>query len=161
MTAPHTGGCACGAVRYECSADPMFNWICHCRECQRSTGGGGAVNAVFHISTVRFVRGEPKFHGSTGTTGHKTYRGFCAECGSPIAAKAALFPQIHGISIASLDNPERIKLDANIWTGSAQPWDFLNPDVPQFSATPTEDDLATLATAKAAAQTKTENASDT
>ena len=161
MTAIYTGGCACGAVRYECSADPIFNWICHCRECQRSTGGGGAVNAVFHISTVQFVRGEPKFHESTGTTGHKTYRGFCAECGSPLAAKAALFPQIHGISVASLDDPGRIKIDANIWTGSVQPWDFLNPELPKFSGTPTEDDLASLAKAKAATQTKSEKESDT
>ena len=152
MTSPYTGGCACGAVRYECSADPMFNWICHCRECQRSTGGGGAVNAVFHISTVRFVRGEPKFHESTGTTGHKTYRGFCAECGSPLAAKAALFPEIHGISVASLDEPGRIRLDANIWTGSVQPWDFLNPQLPGFSGTPTEGDLATLAKTKSTAE---------
>ena len=150
MTESYTGGCACGAVRYECSADPMFNWICHCRECQRSTGGGGAVNAVFHISTVQFVRGEPKFHESTGTTGHKTYRGFCAECGSPLAAKAALFPEIHGISVASLDDPGRINLDANIWTGSVQPWDFLNPDLPKFPGTPTVEDLASLANAKAA-----------
>ena len=108
------------------------------------------MNAVFHISTVRFIRGEPKFHESTGTTGHKTYRGFCAECGSPLAAKAALFPEIHGISVASLDDPARIVLDANIWTGSVQPWDFLNPELPNFPGTPTAEDLAALASAKAA-----------
>ncbi|MBK6657032.1 MAG: GFA family protein [Proteobacteria bacterium] len=161
MTEPYTGGCACGAIRYECSADPMFNWICHCRECQRSTGGGGAVNAVFHISTVRFIRGEPKFHESTGTTGHKTYRGFCAECGSPLAAKAAVFPEIHGISVASLDDPGRIELDANIWTGSVQPWDSLNPELPKFTATPTEQDLVALAKAKTSAKAEEEKASDT
>ena len=42
-----TGGCACGAVRYECSQAPMFTWKCHCLECQRSTGTGAAVNVVF------------------------------------------------------------------------------------------------------------------
>ena len=150
MTEPYTGGCACGAIRYECSSDPMFTWICHCRECQRSTGGGGAANAVFNISTVRFTRGSPRFHESTGTTGHKTHRGFCPECGSPLAAKADLFPQIHGISVASLDNPGRVKLDANIWTGSVQPWDYLNPDLPKYPGTPTEEDLANLAKAKSA-----------
>ena len=108
------------------------------------------MNAVFHISAVRFIRGEPKFHESTGTTGHKTHRGFCSECGSPLAAKADLFPQIHGISVASLDDPGRIKLDANIWTGSVQSWDYLNLDLPQFAGTPTEDDLADLARTKAA-----------
>ena len=43
MNNPYTGGCACGAIRYECNAEPMFSWICHCRECQRATGGGGMV----------------------------------------------------------------------------------------------------------------------
>ncbi len=37
-----TGGCMCGAVRYECSAAPMFMGNCHCRDCQRASGGGYA-----------------------------------------------------------------------------------------------------------------------
>lgn len=153
MTAIHTGGCACGAVRYECSAEPMFTWICHCRECQRATGGGGAVNAVFLKPQVRFTRGEPKYHDSVGTTGHQTHRGFCAECGSPLAARADLFPEIHGVSVASFDHPERIKLDANIWTASVQPWDYLNPALPRIPGTPTAEDLAALAAAAQGAKT--------
>ena len=109
----------------------MFNWICHCRECQRSTGGGGAVNAVFHISTVQFVRGEPKFHESTGTTGHKTYRGFCAECGSPVVAKQSAFP-VCVVYAASLDDPSSHRPTMDIFTSSAQPWDYMNPELPKF-----------------------------
>ena len=149
LAKPYTGGCACGAIRYECSSEPMFTWICHCRECQRSTGGGGAVNAVFEGASVKYLHGAPKFHQSIGTTGHRTYRGFCAECGSPLAAKADLFPWIHGISVASLDEPDRLKLDANIWTQSAQPWDFLAPHLPKYPGTPSESDLAELVKLKA------------
>lgn len=145
MTEPYTGGCACGAIRYECNAMPMFTWICHCRECQRSTGGGGAVNAVFAASGVLFTRGQPKFHDSTGSSGQKTHRGFCPECGSPIAAKADLFPQILGISAASLDDPERLRLVANIWTSSAQPWDYFAPTLARFETTPSESELSELA----------------
>ena len=149
ITKPFTGGCACGAVRYECSSEPMFTWICHCRDCQRSTGAGGAVNAVFEGTSVRYLSGTPKFRQSIGTTGHKTYRGFCAECGSPLAAKADLFPWIHGVSVASFDEPERLKLDANIWTQSAQPWDYLAPHLPKYPGTPSESDLISLAKLKA------------
>ena len=39
MATRFTGGCLCGAVRYECSADPFFMGNCHCRDCQRSSGG--------------------------------------------------------------------------------------------------------------------------
>ena len=141
MLNPYTGGCACGAVRYECHAEPMCTWVCHCRECQRSTGGGGAVNAVFHGASVTYTRGAPKFHDSVGTTGHKTHRGFCAECGSPLAAKADLFPEIHGVSVASLDEPGRLRLDGHIWTASLQPWDFLDPALLQITGTPTTEEF--------------------
>jgi hypothetical protein len=40
MTIPFTGGCACGAIRYECSAEPIMMFKCHCRDCQQVTGGG-------------------------------------------------------------------------------------------------------------------------
>lgn len=145
ISIPLNGGCACDAVRYECVAEPLFTWKCHCRQCQRSTGGGGAVNVVFSKAAVKFTKGAPKEHGSIGTTGNPTYRGFCADCGSPISAKAGLFPQILGISAASLDDPSQIGLVAHIWTASAQPWDELSATLPHFETTPTEEDLHGLA----------------
>jgi hypothetical protein len=39
MATQFTGGCLCGAVRYECSADPFFMGNCHCRDCQKASGG--------------------------------------------------------------------------------------------------------------------------
>ena len=142
---PVTGGCACGAIRYECLAEQMFTWKCHCRECQRSTGGGAAVNVVFPIAVVQFVKGTPKERTSTGTSGNKTHRGFCAECGSPISARADVIPNIRGISAASLDDPDRVELIAHIWTSSAQPWDELSATLPQFETTPTKEELQELA----------------
>jgi len=144
MTKSYTGGCACRAIRYESPVAPMFTWICHCRECQRSTGAGGAVNTVFDATDLKFTEGQPKYHQDTGTSGQKTHRGFCPECGSPIAAKADMFPQIQGISAASFDEPERLKLVANIWTSTAPPWDHLAPDLARFETTPNEADFAGL-----------------
>ncbi len=144
MSLPMTGGCACGAIRYECTAEPMFMWICHCRDCQRSTGGGGGYNAVFAKPAVKFTRNQPKYFTRTGTSGKNTHRGFCPECGSPVAAKADLIPDIQGISAASLDDPSQVKLIANIWTSRAQPWDYLAPHLPTYATTPTEEELQDL-----------------
>ena len=144
MSSPLTGGCACGAVRYECLNPPMFTWVCHCRECQRSTGGGGAVNVVLTKPDVEWTRGAPKYHESIGTSGAKTRRGFCRECGSPLAAQADVFPQIQGISAASFDDPGQLELVAHIWTDSVQPWDTLTLGLPAIAQTPTEQELQKL-----------------
>ena len=38
MTAPFSGGCACGSIRYVCSREPVAMLNCHCLDCQRSSG---------------------------------------------------------------------------------------------------------------------------
>lgn len=144
MATAYTGGCARGAIRYECGDEPMFMWVCHCRECQRATGAGGAVNVVFARPAVRFTKGEPKYHVSTGTSGEKTRRGFCTEFGSPLAARADLIPDIHGVSAARMDDPAKLQMTAEIWTSSAQPWDTMSPKLPKFETTPTPEDIQQL-----------------
>jgi len=46
VSVPFTGGCACGAIRYECSAAPLLSWKCHCRTCQQATGSAFNVNVI-------------------------------------------------------------------------------------------------------------------
>ena len=114
-------------------------------EAHNNTGNKMSVNVVFPIAAVQFTKGTPKEHASTGTSGNKTHRGFCAECGSPISARADLIPNIRGISAASLDDPDQVELIAHIWTASAQPWDELSATLPQFETTPTTEELQELA----------------
>jgi len=141
MGAPYTGGCACGAIRYECLAEPLFSWKCHCRDCQRYSGAGGGIYAVFLTSSVRFLKGEPKYHVVKGASGNNTSRGFCPECGSPTAVKTELFP---GICAASIDDPTWVRLVADIWTASAQPWDVMAQSSPKFVGTPTAEEVEKL-----------------
>ena len=62
---PITGGCSCGAVRYEISAPLIDAGICHCRMCQRFTGSVVAPFASFPAKSVRFTQGEPKYFNSS------------------------------------------------------------------------------------------------
>ena len=61
-----------------------------------------------------------------------------------MAAKADLFPEIQGISAASLDDPGAVELVAHIWTSSAQPWDFMDPALRKFETTPGAEELGEL-----------------
>ena len=78
-----TGGCACGAVRYECSADPIMAANCYCTDCQHSTGT--AMASVMLVPKAAFkLTGVLKQYEVTGDSGGKVSRGFCPNCGSPI-----------------------------------------------------------------------------
>ena len=78
-----TGGCLCGAVRYEAREPPMRVGYCHCRRCQRAIGNIFGTAALFRRSAVCIVKGEPAWYWSSATV----ERGFCVACGSPIVAQ--------------------------------------------------------------------------
>ena len=41
-----TGGCQCGAVRYEVSAEPLEVYVCHCRECRRQSASAFGISVI-------------------------------------------------------------------------------------------------------------------
>ena len=141
---PFTGGCACGAIRYECSAEPLLMWNCHCRDCQRGTGGPYYPNVIVPAVAFAFTTREPTYYAVPGTTGSHVHRGFCPTCGSPVGSKADHVPELRGIYAASLDDPSWYQPLADVWTVSAQNWDYLNPALPKIAHQPTEEDMQAL-----------------
>jgi hypothetical protein len=130
-----TGGCACGAVRYEVSADPAMAAHCYCRDCQRASGG--AMASVFLVPKPAFkvTKGELKNYESTADSGNKVTRGFCANCGSPIVSNLAAMPMI-AVKAGSLDDPSKFKPGANIYMASAPAWAPVREELPKFAKMP-------------------------
>ncbi len=52
-----TGGCGCGAVRFEISEPLIAAAYCHCTRCQHRTGTGMQATAVIEPGSLSFVRG--------------------------------------------------------------------------------------------------------
>ena len=73
-----TGGCLCGAVRYECSAKPLLAGNCHCRDCQRSSGSAFVAVMVVPASSLR-IDGPVKYYDSKADSGNNFTRGFCTD----------------------------------------------------------------------------------
>ena len=89
-----SGGCACGAIRYTCTAAPLFSLNCHCRDCQRESGSAfvpvlGVRKAAFAVS-----QGSPRYFEVTADSGHATTRAFCGDCGSPLFGLPGRVPEI-------------------------------------------------------------------
>jgi hypothetical protein len=134
MRTTFTGGCACGAIRYECTAEPLEMFQCHCRDCQRASGGAGSCVILVPAKSFRFTRGTPRHHFTQSEMGFQHKRGFCAECGSRLTGgeNAEGTSPVLGINAASLDDPGRFRPRLHIFVSDAQPWDYLNPDRPKF-----------------------------
>jgi hypothetical protein len=133
MDVPFFGGCACGAVRYECSAAPVAMVNCHCRDCQRAGGAGFSPTVVVPAESFRLLRGEPKRYSVTAESGYSAHRAFCGACGAPLFASSSARRDFIGVRVGSLDDPSWFRPQAEVWTASAQLWDHLSADVPQFA----------------------------
>ncbi len=77
---PVTGGCLCGDIRYRITGPAIDEGICHCRMCQRATGGLMVAGMTVSRDAFRLTRGEPKYYKSSPLA----ERGFCANCGSSL-----------------------------------------------------------------------------
>jgi hypothetical protein len=138
MKIPFTGGCACGAVRYECTAEPIMMLKCHCRDCQRVTGGGFVPAMLMSPQTFRLTRGQLRYHFTATLDGGRHKRGLCPECGSRItgAESEGGKSQFIGILAGTLDDPSWFRPQMDIFVSDAQPWDQMDPAIPKFRQYP-------------------------
>jgi hypothetical protein len=131
---PFTGGCMCGAVHYECSAEPIVSANCHCRDCQRASGSVFLSGFVVPRNAVA-IAGEVKYYDVVGSSGNTISRGFCPNCGSRLFGKRAM-GDLLSITAASLDDPSEFRPAIDCYTASAQPWAYMNPELPKFFKSP-------------------------
>ena len=135
MATRFTGGCLCGQVRYECSADPLFMGNCHCRDCQKASGGAYEPDIGLPAAALK-ITGAVKYYDSKADSGNTLSRGFCPECGASLFGKTSALPDLAMITAGSLDDPSLYKPTLDIFTASAQPWDHMNPALAKFPKMP-------------------------
>lgn len=124
-----TGGCACGAVRYKVTGDPLRIAVCHCRDCQRRTGSAFGIGCVFSRDAVNIVQGETKTFERTANSGNWIRLQFCPECGTTVTWDMQALPTAKGIAGGSFDDPSWIDPKLHVWTKSAHAWMTFPDDV--------------------------------
>lgn len=128
QTTPITGGCLCGAVRFESTEPPRDVGVCHCRMCQRSSGSPHMVWAFFSWRSFRFTRGEPVYYRSS----RAAERGHCGACGSPLIYRDKT--EHAYVPIGALDHPEDWPPTlAHGGMESRLPWDAITDDLPRYT----------------------------
>jgi len=120
-----TGGCLCGAIRYEADQPPFDAGYCHCRMCQKSLGSLFGAWVFFNHADFRFVGEEPAWYPSSETI----RRGFCRDCGSPIIWQPDGV-DFATIWIGTLDEPAAFEPRSHWHTNSRIPWVDIHAHLP-------------------------------
>jgi hypothetical protein len=129
----YTGGCHCGAVRYEVTGTAQHVALCHCSDCRRSAGAPMVSWAAFNEGELRVTKGEAKTFNSSG----QTMRSFCPDCGTGLFYRNQDFlPGIVDIQSATLDDPSALPAGAHIQTIERIDWMETAHTLPSFTRFP-------------------------
>lgn len=136
MSDAYTGGCACGAVRYNIAGEPIFMNVCHCRDCQQRSGTGHGSYLTFPDRSQVKVEGHAASWDIVADSGSVKTHAFCPRCGSPVYLTFAAMPGLFTVHAASLDDPERFQPQAVTYAIRRPSWDVANPAIPAFEKMP-------------------------
>jgi len=117
-----TGGCLCGAVRYEYAGEVGAAGYCHCEDCRRTSGSAFGVSVRVAASGFRVTLGQAKSFTKPGDSGRLVTRCFCGDCGSPLYTLPPLHPDVVFIKAGSLDDPSVVVPNRQAWMRSRVEW---------------------------------------
>lgn len=123
-----TGGCLCGAVRYECHARLREVVNCHCRMCQKTHGHHAAYTAVPVADLVITVSDGLKWYASS----EKADRGFCAVCGASLFWRPTTNDYI-AVSAGTLNSTQGLTTVRHVFTAEVGGYYEITDNLEQFS----------------------------
>ncbi len=112
------GGCRCGRVRFRVSGVPLFTGACHCRGCQRMTGGAYSLTGCWPEAQFALLQSEPAIGGLHGATRHF----FCPHCMSWLFTRPEGFDGFVNVRASLLDSPPLDPPFLETCTAEAFPW---------------------------------------
>jgi hypothetical protein len=132
---PLTGGCGCGAVRFEVDAPLASASYCHCTRCQRRTGTAAAVTARVTPGSFKLVTGEEHVRAWAPENGFEKM--FCGLCGSALFSRNPQDPSVIGVRFGAFDRDPGIRPQYRQFVAYAAPWEPIpNDGLPRHDERP-------------------------
>lgn len=128
-----TGGCHCGAIRYQVEGDPIVHALCHCTDCRRSAGAPMVAWTMYPATAVKVTKGTPKIRKSS----EHGRRHFCPDCGTGLFYfNDQILPGVVDVQSATYDNPEAVPAQVHIQIAERIGWMEKAHELPTFDRYP-------------------------
>ncbi len=123
---PLTGGCLCGAVRFEVTEPLVSSDYCHCTRCQRRTGTAASPGARIAPGSLRVLSGEEHITAYTPAEGFAEV--FCSACGGSLWSRSQEDPEVISIGLGAFDGDPGIRPTYRQFVAYAAPWEPIPDD---------------------------------
>ena len=123
---PLTGGCGCGAVRFELTEPPVTALYCHCTRCQRRTGTASSAQMRVAPGSIRITQGEEKIRAWEPPGGAP--KAFCSECGSALFSYVPGTSDVGGVRLGSFDEDPGVRPQFHQYVAYAASWEPIPDD---------------------------------
>ena len=133
--AKYTGGCLCGALRYEAEGEPLYAGHCYCTDCQKASGSGFIPFMGFPSSALRFT-GQSRPFVSKAANGGDATRNFCPVCNSLVFGGVVGESDSFTIYVGSLDDKSLFHPKIAIFARNRPHWAILPPGLTVFDEMP-------------------------
>ncbi|WP_420563896.1 GFA family protein [Thalassobaculum sp.] len=126
-----TASCACGGLSVTCPGEPMLVALCHCRECQKRTGGPFGV-AAFYPEAAVITEGASTTYRRTGDSGEEITFHFCPTCGSTVFWYPKVKPGTVAVALGAFADGSFPAPAKQVYTRHRHPWVPLDiaPEAP-------------------------------
>jgi hypothetical protein len=126
-----SGGCLCGAVRYESSAESMGGGHCYCLDCRRSSGSDHCTHLVVPKAAVTLT-GEVTTYERPADSGNLVSRAFCPRCGAPVYSTNSGATDFIFLRVSSLDDPDQFRPQMIVYASRAPSWARMDDTLTTF-----------------------------
>ena len=127
-----TGGCLCGAIRYEVRGDPVRAANCHCDDCRRATGASFATNVFVREDDLVILKGTPKRFQHKADSGNTMTKEFCPDCGSQLFGSGSGSTGVKHVKVGTIDDASGIRPVMDVFVSKKLPFTRLPEDTEHF-----------------------------
>ncbi|MCJ8157959.1 GFA family protein [Sphingomonas sp. LaA6.9] len=139
---PITGGCRCGAIRYELAVEELpVTYACHCNDCQTWSGSAFAINALLPEALLQITGEVGEFSIDAGERFPSQHLAGAA-CSTRLANRNAAVPGMVVLRAGTLDRSDELVPAVHIWAKRKQRWLALPKSTPSFDETPSPTEFA-------------------